>query len=284
MIIQEPKIRYIEGLPFEAELCKIKKQFPHRHTTELELVYCLEGTVHLIAADQDYMLTPGQVHSIDFYDVHYLNGSDDNLTLIFHLDLSKLPEWEELRYIFYACESNHCFPYQEHAMNQIKDIILALSYLYFTGNRAGEDCSTAVRNLDDLLLQYFNWFNYENQDEYMNSELFERFTRVLKYIGKNYREKITVSQLAEREHMNRNYFSQFISKTVFSSFSNMVNYIRCYNAETLLLTTEKSISDISFECGFSDPKYFYSAFKALWHMTPTEDRERFLKQYEDAKA
>ncbi|MCQ2547267.1 MAG: AraC family transcriptional regulator [Clostridia bacterium] len=282
MNIQEPKIKYRKGMPFDAELCKIRKQLPHRHTTELELVYCLEGTVHLIAADQDYILTPGQIHSIDFYDLHYLNGSDDNITLIFHLDLSQLPEWEDLRYVFYACESNHCFPYQEPAMNQVKDIILALSYIYFTNNKTEADCSPAVRSLADLLLQYFNWFNYENQDEYMNQDLFDRFTRVLEYIGKNYREKITVSQLAEREHMNRNYFSQFISKTVFSSFSNMVNYIRCYNAETLLLTTEKSIADISFECGFSDPKYFYSAFKTLWHMTPTEDRERYQAQYHAA--
>lgn len=118
----------------------------------------------------------------------------------------------------------------------------------------------------------------------MNQDLYDRFTRVLEYIINNYKEKITVSQLASREHMNRNYFSQFVSKTVFSSFSNMVNYIRCYNAEILLLTTEKSISDISFECGFSDPKYFYSAFKSLWHMTPNEDRERYSKQFADAKA
>lgn len=282
MDIIEKKIKYKKDMPFEAQLCKISKQLPHRHTTELELVYCLKGSIHLIAADQDYLLTPGQIHSIDFYDIHYLNGSEENLTLIFHLDLSKLPEWEELNYVYYACESNHCFPYQKPAMDKVKDIILALSYIYFTGNSGETDCNMVVRNLADLLLQYFNWFNYENQDEYMNRDLYDRFTRILEYINKNYQKKITVSQLANREHMDRNYFSQFISKTVFSSFSNMVNYIRCYNAETLLLKTDKPISEISFECGFSDPKYFYSAFKALWHMTPTEDRERYALQYAEA--
>ena len=284
MIIQEPKIKYRKNMPFEAELCRIGRQYPHRHSTELELVYCLEGSLHLIAADQDYTLTTGQIHSIDFMDIHYLNGSKDNLTLVFHLDLSMLPEWDELQYVYYACESNHFFPYQQQALDKVKDIILSLSYIYLTGNKSKNDCSVAVRNLADLLLQYFNWFNYENQDEYMNQDLYDRFTRVLEYIINNYKEKITVSQLASREHMNRNYFSQFVSKTVFSSFSNMVNYIRCYNAEILLLTTEKSISDISFECGFSDPKYFYSAFKSLWHMTPNEDRERYSKQFADAKA
>lgn len=282
MIIPEPKLKYKNNMPFSAELCRIGKQYPHRHSTELELVYCLEGTIHLIAADQDYVLTPGQIHSIDYYDLHYLNGSSDNMTLIFHLDLSALPEWDELRYVYYACESNHCFPYQQPAMDRVKDIILALSTIYFRGDDV--DCSRGVRTLADVLLQYFNWFNYENQDDYMNEDLYARFTRILKYINNNYREKITVSQLASREHMNRTYFSQFISKTVFNSFSNMVNYIRCYNAEILLLTTDMSVSDISFECGFSDPKYFYSAFKSLWHLTPTEDRRRYARQCLDAKA
>ncbi|MDO4834585.1 MAG: AraC family transcriptional regulator [Bacillota bacterium] len=284
MEIIEPKINYRRNMPFAAELCRINRQLPHRHAPELELVYCLEGSLNLIACEQDYTLTPGQLHSIDYYDLHYLNGSEDNLTLVFHLDLSKLPNWEDQEYIYYACESNHCFPYQQPAMDKVKDIILSLSYLYFTGNESCTDCTPAVRSLADLLLKYFNWFNYENQDDYMNQELYDRFIRVLKYIIDNYREKITVSQLAGLEHMNRNYFSQFISKTVFSSFSNMVNYIRCYNAESMLITSDKSIADISFECGFSDPKYFYSAYKTLWHMTPTEDRERYLAQYNSAKA
>ncbi len=49
------------------------------------------------------------------------------------------------------------------------------------------------------------------------------------------------------------------------------------------MTTDMSIADISFECGFSDPKYFYSAFKELWHLTPTKDRERYKAQYEEAQ-
>ncbi len=283
MNIETPELKYKNDLPFEAELCRIGKQMPHRHPTELELVYCLQGSIRLIASDQEHILRAGQIHSIDFWDIHYLNGISDNLTLIFHIDLSKLPNWEELKYVFFACESNHCYPYQEQAMEKIKDTILSLTYKYFTdSNLSADACTEPLHELIDTLFTYFNWFNYENQDEYMNTELYERFTRVMVYIIDNYREKITVSQLAAMEHINKNYFSQFISKTVFSSFSNMVKYIRCYEAETLLLTTDRSVSAISFDCGFSDPKYFYSAFKELWNMTPTEDRQRYLNQYEEA--
>ena len=283
MNIEKPVLNYINGLPFEAQLCSIRKEMPHRHTNEIELVYCLKGTIRLIASDQDQIISAGQIHSIDFWDIHYLNGEEDNLALIFHLDLSRMPNWEDLRYVFFACESIHCYPYQEQAMQRIKDTILSLSYMYFTGNHVSEEaCMKPLQEFTDTLFRYFNWFNYESQDEYMNPELYNRFTRILAYIIDNYREKITVSQLAEMEHMNKNYFSQFISKTIFSSFSNMIKYIRCYQAETLLLTTDRSIADISYQCGFSDPKYFYSAFKELWRMTPTEDRQRYQQQFDAA--
>ena len=145
----------------------------------------------------------------------------------------------------------------------------------------GWQLTEPLEELMDVLLQYFNWFNYENQDDYMNVELYERFHRVLAYCVDNYNQKITVSQLAAMENINRNYFSQFIGKTIFSSFSNMVNYIRCWHAEDLLLTTDMPNAEISYACGFSDPKYFYAAFKDLWGCTPSEHRQQYEEYYQE---
>ena len=104
MKLKEYKLKYKNNLPFQAELSKVTNLVPHRHDKELELVYCLEGTVHLEAADQKATLHAGQLHSIDFADIHCLWSDDDNTTLIFHLDLSAMPNWEELKYVFFACE------------------------------------------------------------------------------------------------------------------------------------------------------------------------------------
>ena len=193
-----------------------------------------------------------------------------------------MPNWEYLNNIFFACEDNHLYPYQKEAMASVKDIVLSLSHEYFTGNLDdAERFSKPLKELVDLLLKYFNWFNYENHDEHMNVDLFERFYRVLSYCIDNYQKKITVSQLAAQENINRNYFSQFIGKSIFSSFSNMVNYIRCWHAEELLLTTDMPNAEISYSCGFSDPKYFYAAFKDLWGCTPSEHRQQYEECYQE---
>ena len=282
MKLKEYDLKYKGSLPFQAELTKVTNLIPHRHEKELELVYCLEGTVHLEAAEQTETLHAGQLHSIDFADIHCLWSDDDNTTLIFHLDLSRMPDWKYLKYVFFACEDNHLHSYQREAMAKVKDIVLTLSYAYFTGDVQEPDrFEKPLEELMDVLLQYFNWFNYENQDDYMNIELYERFHRVLAYCVDNYNKKITVSQLAAMENINRNYFSQFIGKTVFSSFSNMVNYIRCWHAEDMLLTTDMPNAEISYACGFSDPKYFYAAFRDLWGCTPSEHRQQYEEYYQE---
>lgn len=183
--------------------------------------------------------------------------------------------------MLFSCESNHLFPYQEAPMAIVKDIVLSLSYEFFTDCTSPEKYAAPLNHLLDTIIQYFNWFNYENQDDYMNPDLYERFDRVLEYCLQNFRDKISISNIAKKENINRNYFSQFIGKTVFSSFSNMISYIRCYYAEKLLLETDMPNSEISFECGFSDPKYFYASFKDMWGRTPTEHRKIYNEYYRD---
>lgn len=54
-----------------------------------------------------------------------------------------------------------------------------------------------------------------------------------------------------------------------------VNYLICYRLRkaTLLLTnTEKKVSAISIETGFSNTDYFCKTFKRMYSLTPTEYR------------
>lgn len=280
MNIKEERINYINDLPCHAQLCRIKAIKPHYHSHDLELIFCLEGSVDLVAGHQANTVHAGEVFSLDFRDIHYLYSDQENLVLLLHIDLTALDTpWEFLQHVFFACESCHCFPYQEPAMEQVKDILLSIAYdMSANPEIDAESHHKAANTLMSILLKYFNWYNYENQDDYINTEIYNRFHRLIGYCNENYMNKISISHLASIEHVNANYFSQFVAKTVFQKFSNMVNYIRCYEAEQLLLKTDMPVAEVSFACGFSDPKYFYSAFKFWWECTPTEHRRQY-KEY-----
>ncbi|MDV2687397.1 helix-turn-helix domain-containing protein, partial [Alkalihalophilus lindianensis] len=48
-----------------------------------------------------------------------------------------------------------------------------------------------------------------------------------------------------------------------------------FKSEKLLLTTNKSIQEISTECGFSDTKYYYKHFNKWYNCTPAQYRKKY---------
>ena len=72
---------------------------------------------------------------------------------------------------------------------------------------------------------------------------------------------------------NYKYLSRFFKKTSFVGFPKFVNDIRSYKATALLLDTDKNISDIAYESGFSAPLYFYQVFEKWNGTTPNKYRK-----------
>ncbi len=272
--------------PYQVSVQKIGRIYPHYHSNALELVYCLGGSVTIASSHQKVVLNEGELFTLDFDDIHYLYSDTDNTTLIFNLDLTKLSiPWDDLKYHFFTCESYHCYPYQQKPMEQVKDIVLSLAYAALSAGtgKYGKGDLRAVDRLVSLFIKYFCWLNYQYYDDYINENFYNRYYHIQGYCIENFREKITVAKLAQMEHISENYLSQFMSKTAFYSYSQMIGYIRCYEAEHMLLLTDMPNYDISYACGFSDPKYFYKTFRSWWGCTPTEHRtacREYMKQPE----
>ncbi len=65
-------------------------------------------------------------------------------------------------------------------------------------------------------------------------------------------------------------FKELLSK----SPSDVIMSLRLQKAATLLKTKKLNISEISFECGYNDPKYFGRSFKKYFGVSPKEYKEK----------
>ena len=90
MKIRQKIITYKDKLPYSIQLCNIAHAEPHYHEHELELIYCLKGHVDLVAGHQNVRINKGEIFSVDCGDIHYIYSDEDNLTILFHLDLTSL--------------------------------------------------------------------------------------------------------------------------------------------------------------------------------------------------
>jgi AraC-like DNA-binding protein len=58
------------------------------------------------------------------------------------------------------------------------------------------------------------------------------------------------------------------------TFTNYLNYIRITEAEKLLLTTDKSMTEIALEVGFSSSSYFIQQFRQYKDISPFQFRKK----------
>ena len=93
------------------------------------------------------------------------------------------------------------------------------------------------------------------------------------YIYENYDKKLTLVDMAERFNISRSYLSKKFKVITGFGFKEYVVNVRIKNACRLLLETNKSITDIAFECGFNDSNYFGDAFRHIKGMSPNKYRK-----------
>ncbi len=84
----------------------------------------------------------------------------------------------------------------------------------------------------------------------------------------------TLEEVAEQLNVSRDELSDYIYQTRHMSFSQWLSFCRLELCAYLLEATDRSISDIAAEAGYSTLPSMYRAFKAAYDMTPAEYRSK----------
>lgn len=254
--------------------------FPaHNHANAVEIILCLKGTIEIVSNFQHISLNEGEFFTIDCSDIHciFTKGGDSALLQSVYLNADYHFKDDCLRYTYFALDSREEESFMQPALDKAIDLLLALGYI---STNKPEVCKKLYINiaeeLTSLLLDDFNWLSLDFDTQKLSDNYKELTFNLLSYCEQNYKEKIKLKDLSSKYHYNENYLSQYFNKTVFQSFSNMLNYIRCSNAEKILLSTNLPNNAIALECGFSDPRYYYSHFKKWYGRTPNEHKKWYV--------
>lgn len=90
---------------------------------------------------------------------------------------------------------------------------------------------------------------------------------------------ITLEMTANYCHVSRSYLSRAFKKEVRMNFSEYVTKQKLSYAKNRILTTDKSITEISNELGFNDCGYFIKCFSKSEGMTPAAYRKYIFETY-----
>lgn len=98
--------------------------------------------------------------------------------------------------------------------------------------------------------------------------------QAINYIEENYKNEITLDEIATSVHMSKTYFCNVFKKETGEKFSTYLQSFRLEKAKQLLCSNQKKIYDIAYEVGFQSHTYFNNVFKEQYGMTPKEYRKR----------
>lgn len=97
---------------------------------------------------------------------------------------------------------------------------------------------------------------------------YEKIAAALNHINDNFSTDITLSTLAEKCHMNPNYFSSYFKSVMNYTPFEYINKKRLDAACQRLLTTDDSITKIALDTGFHSISYFNRVFKSQMNISP----------------
>ena len=123
-----------------------------------------------------------------------------------------------------------------------------------------------------LFLELLKIQSDSHRDNDPNRAVSDDFSEmIINYIDRNI-ETASLPSMAEHFHFHPNYLSRLIRESTGHTFSELVQLIRLRNAATMLLRTNKSVTEIASDVGYRNSSFFYKKFHERYGCSPTEYR------------
>lgn len=253
---------------------------------EIELVYIIKGSgqqfigdnVHIFKSGDMMLLGSNLPHLWKSDDSFFLQGSSEMrveaivihfLPECFGKDFFALPENQAVASLFITAQQAirikdetkdevSCLAHKLLTASGSERIILLLQILTCIAN------STHTRTVCNKGLIFKN-----------NPGESERLNSIYQYILNNYATNISLSEIARVAHMSPNAFCRYFKSRIKKTFSTTLMEVRIGNACKLLADTDRSISDICYNCGYNNLSNFNRHFKTLTGRTPLQHRRYY---------
>lgn len=139
--------------------------------------------------------------------------------------------------------------------------------------------STVPYDRSDLALRgilYEIWSEfYLNADSDLHpTSASTRLEPALSYIYENYRFPITINDIAAQVNLSVSRFSSLFREAFHTSPVSHLLYYRLHQCTILLLSTDLSVAEIAFSCGFDNLSNFNRQFRERIGSTPTAYRNK----------
>lgn len=104
--------------------------------------------------------------------------------------------------------------------------------------------------------------------------------QTIHYIKEHLTEDLSLSFLSEQANFSPVYFHKLFKRSTGANLREYIEEQRIKKAIELLLSTDKTLAQIAYECGFSSQSHFSYVFKRRMKLTPRDYAKDIQLEYE----
>ena len=273
------KITYQDDFPINITIANIK-EYPIHYHQDTEFVLVLKGEIALKNGYCTYTLHEGDIFTNSGHEVHSLMSTgEDNIVAVIQLSTHYFSQYfPDLTKACYRTYSNKGHT-KKH--DTLREKLLEILLQYSTrGFNYKSECTYMMVDVIKYVDKYFNLFAFDN-DVVVNFEsgnqiTIDRISRIISYIYEFHSEQITLNDLADMEHLSTFYLSHIIKNYTGMNFREFLCFARVEWSEIDLLETNKKISRIARDVGFSTTSYYEKYFIKWFGTDPQTYREEHM--------
>lgn len=272
------QVRTEEGIPARiyyggSGLDKLRYPLHWHHNLEFDLV--LEGCIRGRIGQMDTEARPGEIFFVNSDELHETDASGEAMRSVTIL-LS-----DELLREYCPDLDSYCFRFEKGSDQEkrLAKLILACGEAYVRKNEYYElELSVLLREICLILLRECRELKHITAGIGKKTEVTGRIKQSISYMEQNYENPVTIERMGEVMGMTPSYFSRFFRQSTGQTFHSYLMSIRICHARKELEESEKSITQIAFDCGFPNVKSFIETFKKEHGTTPARYRSEKKKK------
>lgn len=249
-----------------------KYEMAHHWHKNIELIHVSGGRLRVFLDNREYLLCTGDSVFVNSETVHgALPESDCEYECIVYDPEFFCPIQDECAEFVDGISHGERFMNEFHGKNSkvakcISDTVFALKNLGTSKTKF--DIISCIYTLYGALITE----NCEMTERVSltghNSRNIVKLKKVLAFIRTSFSEQITLSDMAALCDMSPKYFCAFFKKMTKKSPVEYLNSYRIEKACRMLQSSDSSVTDIAFACGFGDLSYFIKTFKKHTGQSP----------------
>ncbi|MCF0228533.1 MAG: helix-turn-helix domain-containing protein [Parasporobacterium sp.] len=247
------------------ELYKARTEQEHFHS-DIEIIFVIEGIVNVVVEGTEFILESEEILLINSSKPHYISVSGESIICDLTISYEMLTELLNEEYVAFWCSKLTARDPGYGEMLQIfrEIIVLRLANEPRSSFRLLECYSRLLNRLVmDFKVDSSQWDQGGGDDA-------ARVGYVINYIGLNYDEPVSLQNLADKLYVSASTLSRVFKKTTGMKFPDYVNQVRMQHAVKDMLNTNKSMTDIAVDNGFSSPSSFNRVFKDIYNTSPSQ--------------